>query len=402
MSTSSTSSVPSSVPSSQLALRADELLVETIGGLFADNCTPERLAAAEAANGFDSALWSLLTENGLTRVGLPESIDGSGGTLHDAIAIVRASGFHAAPVPIADSIAAAFVCAGAGLPIPSGALAFAILDGPASGASHGGSVSHGSNASQGGSVSQTGNASQSGNASHGGNASGVGYVRVPWGGAAEHLIAVSADGVGTVAVTPEIIVGRGHNYAGEPWIDVSFAVFASPNRIVSEHVTPQPTRATAALFRSAALAGALDRTVELSIQYANEREQFGKPIGKFQILQHYLSEMAGESAATGAAVDNAVDVISAHRGLEEAVLASAAAKAYAGRAVATVTRLAHQLHGAIGYTDEHRLQFWTRRLWAWRDEFGSESEWAAVLGRSVAASGGAALWPRITSWPPAR
>jgi acyl-CoA dehydrogenase len=353
----------SSVPSAQLALRADDLLVETIDGLFADNCTPERLAAAESANGFDTSLWALLTENGLTRVGLPESIGGSGGTLHDAIAIVRASGFHAAPVPISDSIAAAFVCAGAGLPIPDGALAFAILDGPAA----------------------------SGN-----------KVRVPWGGAAEHLIAVSADGVGTVAVTPEIIVGRGHNYAGEPWIDVSPAAFTSANRIVSEHVTPQPTRATAALFRSAALAGALDRAVELSIQYANEREQFGKPIGKFQILQHYLSEMAGESAATGAAVDNAVDVISAHMGLEEAVLASAAAKAYAGRAVATVTRLAHQLHGAIGYTDEHRLQFWTRRLWAWRDEFGSESEWAAVLGRAVASSTGPALWSRITSWPPAR
>ena len=77
----------------------------------------------------------------------------------------------------------------------------------------------------------------------------------------------------------------------------------------------------------------------------------------------------------------------------------AAAKAYAGRAVTTVNRLAHQIHGAIGFTDEHRLQYSTRRLWAWRDEFGSESEWATMLGRAMALGGGAALWPAVTRWP---
>ena len=71
------------------------------------------------------------------------------------------------------------------------------------------------------------------------------------------------------------------------------------------------------------------------------------------------------------------------------------------RAAGTICRLAHQLHGAIGYTDEHRLHYTTRRLWSWRDEYGTEAEWAAVLGASLMQAGGAALWPALTGWPPA-
>ena len=147
------------------------------------------------------------------------------------------------------------------------------------------------------------------------------------------------------------------------------------------------------------MAGALERVVDLSVQYANEREQFGKQIGKFQTIQHYLAEMAGEAAAAGGALDTALDVATSSADTEQHILVIAAAKAYAGRAVNTVNRLAHQIHGAIGFTDEHRLQYSTRRLWAWRDEFGSESEWATVLGRAIASGGGDALWPVLTRWP---
>ncbi|MEZ5262700.1 MAG: acyl-CoA dehydrogenase family protein [Acidimicrobiales bacterium] len=150
------------------------------------------------------------------------------------------------------------------------------------------------------------------------------------------------------------------------------------------------------------MAGALGQAVELSVQYCNEREQFGRAIGKFQVLQQYLAHMAGEAAAAEAAADNAVDVVAGGASDAEAVAVIAAAKTVTGRAVGIINRLAHQIHGAIGYTDEHRLQYSTRRLWAWRDEHGAEAEWAATLGRALAAAGGAALWPNtITAWPPA-
>ena len=59
--------------------------------------------------------------------------------------------------------------------------------------------------------------------------------------------------------------------------------------------------------------------------------------------------------------------------------------------------MALQVHGAIGFTHEHRLHHLTRRLWSWRDEFGVESEWSIELGRRVAAQGAEAFWPSLTA-----
>jgi acyl-CoA dehydrogenase len=346
---SSAGSSPESLESADM--RADDLLVETIEGLLSKEVTPERIYAAEG--GMDTALWKLLEDNGLTSVGLPESAGGMGGTLHDLAAIVRAAGRHAAPVPIGDTLVAATFLAGR--EIPPGPLALAVVRTDRS------------------------------------------VIRVPWGGAAEHVVAVSDAGVALHAIGSLPISARGDNYAGEPWIEVAPTALrfgAAPSDAAPSHA-----QGAGAFARSMLLAGALDRVVDLSVHYANEREQFGKQIGKFQTIQHYLAEMAGEAAAANGALDTALDVASSSTEVAQHILVIAAAKAYAGRAVATVTRLAHQIHGAIGYTDEHRLQYSTRRLWAWRDEFGSESEWAAILGRGVAHAGGDALWPTITRWP---
>lgn len=332
-------------------MRADDLLVETIEGLLSKEVTPERIRAAEG--GMDAALWTLLEDNGLTSVGVPESSGGMGGTLHDLGAIVRAAGRHGAPVPIGDTlVAATFLKETA---IPPGPLALAVVrnDRP--------------------------------------------FVRIPWGGVAEHVVAVSDIGVALHAVGSLSISARGDNYAGEPWIEVAPDVLragATPS-----DAGPRHAQGAGAFARAMLMAGALGRVVDLAVQYANEREQFGKQIGKFQTIQHYLAEMAGEAAAANGALDTALDVASSSTDAEERILVIAAAKAYAGRAVSTVNRLAHQIHGAIGFTDEHRLQYSTRRLWAWRDEFGSESEWATVLGRAIASSGGPAFWPLVTRWP---
>jgi alkylation response protein AidB-like acyl-CoA dehydrogenase len=75
----------------------------------------------------------------------------------------------------------------------------------------------------------------------------------------------------------------------------------------------------------------------------------------------------------------------------------AIAKARAGEAAGIGAAIAHQVHGAIGFTLEHDLQFFTKRLCAWRDEFGNEAEWNLQYGNRIAALGPDGLWPAITA-----
>ncbi|MFI5015656.1 MAG: acyl-CoA dehydrogenase family protein, partial [Hyphomicrobiales bacterium] len=135
------------------------------------------------------------------------------------------------------------------------------------------------------------------------------------------------------------------------------------------------------------------RALALSVQYAQTRVQFGRPIGKFQAIQQNLAVLAGQSAAAMAAADMAAQALD--RGL--APLPVGAAKARAGEAASIAAGLAHQAHGAIGFTEEYELHHVTRRLWSWRDEFGNEAEWNAIVGRAALAAGPDGLWPALTA-----
>ena len=153
-----------------------------------------------------------------------------------------------------------------------------------------------------------------------------------------------------------------------------------------------------AAVRAVQMAGALQGMLDLTVAYANERVAFEKPIGKFQAIQHSLARLAGETAAAIAAAGSAADAIATSSEFDAAVLLEiAAAKIRLGEAVTAGTAVAHQVHGAIGFTQEHVLHRYTQRLWAWREDFGTESEWALRLGRYVAGIGADALWPLLAS-----
>jgi acyl-CoA dehydrogenase len=120
------------------------------------------------------------------------------------------------------------------------------------------------------------------------------------------------------------------------------------------------------------MVGAMTRVLEMTIGYVNDRQQFGRSIGKFQVVQHNLSVMAEHVAAAQIAVQSGC--------ASESPLRCAIAKARASRAAPLVANTAHALTGAMGITAEYDLQLYTRALHSQRLQFGSESYWDEIVG----------------------
>ncbi len=343
------------------------LLADTVARLFGALATKELIESAEKA-AWPEKLWRALEEGGLTLPLVPEAAGGAGGTWLDAHVVVRASGRHTAPVPLAETIVAGWLLSRAGLEVPFGPLTLAPVHGTETLAL----------ARHGDGVTVRGTA-----------------TRVPWGRHAGHVVTVAdVDGRPTVALVAAsgARITEGANLAREPRDTLVFdgaPVLASAPAAVA----PDAIRLYGAMARAAQMAGALDACLDQAVRYATERKQFGRPIGSFQAIQQNLAVLAGHVAAAGIAAESAFRA--ADRG--DARFEIAVAKVRVGEAAGVGAGIAHQTHGAIGFTYEHALHFATRRLWSWRAEFGSESAWARELGETVAARGADALWPDLTT-----
>lgn len=143
-------------------------------------------------------------------------------------------------------------------------------------------------------------------------------------------------------------------------------------------------QAAGALITATLMAGALQRLLSMTLQYANDRAQFGKPIGKFQAVQQQLAVLAEQAFAARMAAE----IGCAETGLQPQRLRAAVAKARAAEAAEKAVAIAHAVHGAIGVTAEFDLQLVTRRLQEWRGDFGSASYWHAELGRALVGAKG--------------
>ncbi|MFA1548087.1 acyl-CoA dehydrogenase family protein [Actinomadura chokoriensis] len=286
--------------------------------------------------------WAALMESGLALVGVSEEAGGSGGSPADAAVVLRAAGRHAVSVPLAETgWLAGRLLAGAGLPVPPGVLTAAS-----------GEVEVGDGRTLSGTLR-----------------------RVPWARSA-HRLAVLAEGLVAIVDPARAQITEGENVAGEPRDDVVLSGVRA-EAVAPCGVDAAELRRRGALARALQLTGAMGRALELSVRYAGEREQFGRPVGRFQAVQQMLAELAGEATVADVAVRAAV----AAPGDPVAV---AAAKANASRAAGTVAAIAHQVHGALGVTEEHVLRQVTLRLWSWRDEYGNETAWSDELGASAA------------------
>jgi len=339
---------------------------DAIDRLLASACGPEVVSAAERE--WPSALWEAVESSGIPLVGVREERDGGGGGWPEMTEVIRTAARWAAPIPLAETIVARHLADRAGLDLPAGPISLAAGDDLELDAR--------------------------------GRLTGS-LRRVPWARQAAAVLITVRRGDGLVArvdmpARGDISLEYGENLAHEPRDSIRFdslpvAVADAHDAVgttVGGEVAPS-AQVSGAMARSAQISGALQRTLELSAAHAGVREQFGRPIAKFQAVQDLIARLAGESAATRAAVDAA-----ARTGAD--LGAVAAAKVRASIAASEGARLAHQIHGAIGVTYEHQLHHFTTRLWSWRDEFGTEAAWARALGARVSADGGAGFWAWLT------
>jgi acyl-CoA dehydrogenase len=216
-----------------------------------------------------------------------------------------------------------------------------------------------------------------------GEVSGTAH-RVPWARDAAR-VALLLDGRAMVVDLAAATIQPHVNLAGDARDTVVFDGAAARS---GSGVDPDELFMRGAAARIALIAGALDRVHEITVRHANDRRQFGRPIGSFQAVQQHLVTIAQQAALAGVAAD----AIARRPGGFEI----AAGKLLANRAALTAGRAAHQVLGARGTTLEHPLGQLTRRLWAWRSEYGDEHHWSTRLGAASARAGADSLYPAIT------
>ena len=345
------------------------LLVGAADRLFADL---SRASAEVDRTGGDSGSrsaggWAELEASGFGSLLVPEDLGGAGARHEEAGAVIERAGWHTIELPLAETMLARGLLARIGGPVPEGVLTFAT---DCSGA-----------------LSSTSEDTQlySGR-----------LVNVPWGVLADHIVLPcerdGAQGLGTLPTAAARGKAGGSNLAGEARDTLEFQ--RAPLVWIPTDGSPQELLfELGALARVAQIAGALGRALQLCLEHASTRRQFGKALGDFQVIQHQLALLAEEAGAVSCA--SAAAYRAADRG--EAHFETAAAKTRANQAVGLATAIAHQVHGAIGCTREHALQRVTRRLWAWRSEFGNDRYWAQRLGSRICAAGADRFWPALSA-----
>jgi len=349
------------------------IIADSVERLFEEQITPRVLAGFDAGHAA-TGLWQQVLEQGLPSALVAEEAGGSGASWLEVSPVFRAIGYWSAPLPLSETMLASLLLARAGLEVPEEPITLIQIG-------------------RLGDLALTAEGHLKGSA-----------FNVPW--ARSSRWAVVASGAGQLALVdlrqPTISLEAGSNFAGEERDTLHFADARthaiSPLQIAN---VQEPVWLFGALIRACMLVGALESSLDKAVAYANERAQFGKAIGKFQAIQQQLAQMAGAIAAarmaTQVALRSACEVLQTEAGTRSCLAFDVAvAKVCTGEAATLATSIAHQVHGAIGFTHEHTLHFTTRRLWSWRDEFGSDSQWAEVLGQAAIAVGGKGFWAGLT------
>lgn len=339
--------------------QTDQLILDTAQRLFADHCGADVVNATE--NGTEpTRLLNAIFEAGLPLTWVPEAAGGVGGSLALGFNLIRKAAGFALAAPLAETMVANRVLAESGLEMEASWTVLVFDGGPLPTLADG-------------------------------KITGLVENAPVYPGVARLVVPVSDQGIIRIATfAPDTLeIEHRESLAGESRARIQLNK-ASPLELspvvdgMSEHGLMQ----FCALVRACQIAGAMEKMNELTVAYVKERQQFGRALGKFQAIQHKVADSAGESALANAAVEQAVRELSEHprpfSGSADSLLSVATAKVVASEAAGTVSRLAHQCHGAMGFSYEYPLQQYSRRIWSWREEYGSEFYWSERIGLAVA------------------
>lgn len=310
------------------------MFAQAIASILSEQCTPAVVRAIEGGAS-PRALAAAIADAGFHELLAAEDQGGGGVGWREFFDVVALCGSYAVPLPLAQTLAArAIVCDPQQL--PAGLITFAP------------SLARGLDSS-------------------------MHALHVPAARTASHVIAADGQALVLLSVADAHQLPSGVHGS----LSASLRWRAGAGKPLPALANPEQFQALGALLHAGLLAGAAKRAFDLTMAYANERRQFGKPIGKFQAIQHQLSVMAEHLTAGRMAAEAA---FACDSGLPT-VAACAVAKARTSEAAQQVASIAHAVHGAIGVTEEYDLQIYTRRLHEWRTAHGSEAHWHRLLGR---------------------
>ncbi len=311
------------------------MFAQAIESILAQQCTPAIVRSIE--NGADpTPLASAIADTGFHELMTPEDLGGGGASWSDLFEIVYLCGSHAVPLPLPQTLAARTLTTSP-QHLPDGLITLA----PSLARDADGSIQ---------------------------------ALQVPAAAVSDYVLAHDAEQLLLLPTREARRVRTGihgcliESLRWEPGAGVSVPTMLSG--LVQ-------FQAMGALLHAGLMAGAMKRSFDMTMRYANDRIQFGKSIGKFQAIQHQLSIMAEQLTAARIAASAA---FATARGMPE-ISACAAAKARTSEAAQAIASIAHSVHGAIGVTAEYELQLFTRRLHEWRMAHGSEIYWNRVLGK---------------------
>lgn len=337
----------------------DRDLIDMMEAVFAGYRSSHDSGPADARIDCDRALWHRLDQLGLVRLTGSDQSGGSGASWRESTELLAAAVRHGVRLPLAEhDLLACWLLEAVGQEVDDAVRTIHIVPGP------------------GGPKAPT-----------------------PWAGSADRIVTVwrGIDGYRVADVdAAEITITPGRNLIGEPRGIVSVDASGWTGHALEPELVAELKR-KAALVRAIQVCAALDCAIAASVEHVMSRIQFGRPLAKFQAIQNLVADAAAEAAvarsATEAALHTAIET-----GWRTAYLdfQIAVARSCAGHAASVVTRNAHQVHGAIGTTREHRLHEWTRAALAWRSENGSVHFWDQKVAAAAAEAGSAGLWALIT------